>query len=48
MGPPGVSNLPVSLFKLRTRRLAIDAVTLCLAASLLVRAVLRQRREDRQ
>ena len=29
-------------------RLAIDAVTLCLAASLLVRAVLRQRREDRQ
>ena len=28
-------------------RLAIDAVTLCLAASLLVRAVLRQRREDR-
>ena len=29
-------------------RLANDAVTLCLAASLLVRAVLRQRREDRQ
>jgi hypothetical protein len=29
-------------------RLAIDGVTLCLAASLLVRAVLRQRREDRQ
>jgi drug/metabolite transporter (DMT)-like permease len=29
-------------------RVAIDAVTLCLAASLLVRAVLGQLREDRQ